>query len=88
MGQETYPNGDMNRSVRIPESYSQTSDDKLERKDNSPLKDVVPPHRKAPRRINETDGIGVESAGDWVEDRKFTESVYNVEHHLRICSSE
>lgn len=47
-----------------------------------PLENVVPTHCKAPRRIDEADRVGVETARDRVQHGHFTESVDNVEHHL------
>ena len=50
-----------------------------------PLEDVVPTHCEAPRRIDEANGVGVETTGDRVQHSHFTESVHDVEHHLLIC---
>jgi len=45
------------------------------------LKDIIPAHSKSPRRIDESDGICVETTSDRVHNGKFTKSVDNVEHH-------
>lgn len=67
-------NPDSDTDINIPVVDSDTGDNQLEGKDNSPLEDIVPTHGETPRRIDEASRVGVETTRDRVHDSEFTES--------------
>ncbi len=69
-------NPDADRNVSVPVLNRDATDCEFQWQDGCPLKDVVPTHSKAPRRIDEACRVGVEAARNRIHDSKFTESVH------------